>query len=78
MPSGYRASAERAREADKARVKVSLLGQTRGFYLPTRQPRVNPLPPDRRLKLDWVYPSQCVVKWPGCLALVYSGENTDI
>ena len=58
VPSGYRASADRLREADKARVKVSLLGQTRGFYLPTRHPRVNPLPPDRRLKLDWVYPSQ--------------------
>ncbi|KAF0305942.1 Echinoderm microtubule-associated protein [Amphibalanus amphitrite] len=50
---GHAPQQERASEAEKPRIKVSLLGLTRTFYLPSRHPRVNPLPPDRRLKLDW-------------------------
>ena len=37
-------------------VKVSLLGKVRTFYKASKEPPVQYLPPEKRLKLAWVYP----------------------
>ncbi|XP_037076914.1 echinoderm microtubule-associated protein-like CG42247 [Pollicipes pollicipes] len=53
--TGARGGAGARSAAEKARIRVSLLGQTRSLYRPTKEPRRDSMPPDRRLKLEWAY-----------------------
>ncbi|XP_037085489.1 echinoderm microtubule-associated protein-like CG42247 [Pollicipes pollicipes] len=41
--------------SEKSKVKVSLLGRVRTFYKPSKDMPVQYLPPEKRLKLDWVH-----------------------